>query len=77
MDTIHSLAKLKSMMWQKSKMKWLKDGDVNTSFFHGWLNKRRRRNEILCLRVENRLVVEVGELEEVIREHFRTHFNSH
>lgn len=56
------------------KMRWFKVGDVNTSFFHGWLNKRRRGNEILCLQVEDRLVVEVGEIRGAIREHFRSHF---
>lgn len=54
-------------------MRWFKDGDANTSFFHGWLNKRRG-NEILCLQVEDRLVVEVGEIRGTIREHFRSHF---
>ncbi|KAL8527697.1 hypothetical protein ACS0TY_005514 [Phlomoides rotata] len=27
-------------------MKWILEGDVNSGYFHGWINKRRKANEI-------------------------------
>ncbi|CAL9233523.1 unnamed protein product, partial [Arabidopsis halleri] len=38
---------------QKSKEKWLKEGDRNTRFFHGSVQRRRVRNKILSLITDN------------------------
>ncbi|KAL8557753.1 hypothetical protein ACS0TY_005021 [Phlomoides rotata] len=35
-----------NFMFQQSKMKWVLEGDVNSGYFHGWINKRRKVNEI-------------------------------
>nr|UBX54584.1 Line-1 retrotransposon [Lupinus angustifolius] len=35
-----------NLLWQKSRCKWLKEGDANTSYFHACINNRRRRNQI-------------------------------
>lgn len=57
-------------------MRWLKEGDANSNFFHGWVRKQRRQNEILCLNVEGRNVEEVAEIRSVIQHHFQSRFTS-
>lgn len=37
------------LLKQKSRHKWIKEGDLNSRFFHGMLNMRRRRNNIVAL----------------------------
>lgn len=45
--TLHSLARVdNSMNWQKSRMKWLQEGDANSKFFHGCINGLRHQNAI-------------------------------
>lgn len=62
------------MIWQKSRVKWLTHGDANSRYFHSWLNKRRRGNEVLCLAVGERLVEGVHEVREIIKHHYSAHF---
>ncbi|KAB2600004.1 hypothetical protein D8674_010275 [Pyrus ussuriensis x Pyrus communis] len=38
---------------QRSRVKWLREGDANTRFFHSSTIQRRRRNKIVKLRAEN------------------------
>lgn len=63
-----------SLLWQKARMKWLQEGDSNSRFFHSCINKRRRRNEILCLNFDGVRVDGVEQLKFEIMEHFRKHF---
>lgn len=35
--------------WQRAKVRWLKDGDRNTKFFHAMASQRRHRNAIQSL----------------------------
>lgn len=55
-------------------MRWLKDGDTNSRFFHGYINKRRRMNEILCLNFGGVNVERVDQLKFEVMQHFRKHF---
>ncbi|KAL8515928.1 hypothetical protein ACS0TY_014579 [Phlomoides rotata] len=41
-----------SFIFQKARCKWIKEGDANTRFFHKYINKRRKRNEISGVMVE-------------------------
>ena len=38
---------------QRSRIQWLKEGDLNTSFFHKIVNYRRRKNTISSLLINN------------------------
>ena len=50
---MHSLARAQnSIKWQMSRMNWLKEGDANTKFFHGYMSSRRRHNAINVVSVD-------------------------
>lgn len=55
-------------------MKWLKEGDANSKFFHKCVQKRRKVNEILGLHFDGNFVEGVHPLKEGIRKHFEDHF---
>lgn len=49
-------------MWhQRSRMKWLHDGDRNTSYYHMKATGRKSRNRIQMLRGHDSVWVEEGE----------------
>ncbi|XP_020703317.1 uncharacterized protein LOC110114704 [Dendrobium catenatum] len=53
-----TLARLNTWWKQRAKSKWMKEGDVNTSFIHAFTNGRRNRNTIKKLRKEEGELVE-------------------
>jgi len=40
-----------SMLWQKSRVTWLKEGDGNSKIFHGIMSSQKRSNAIISLNV--------------------------
>lgn len=62
------------MLWQKGRVQWLQVGDANSRFFHGCINKRRRRKDILCLNFGGVRVEGMEQLKCEIMDHFRKHF---
>lgn len=47
-----SLIHQNSLYTHKAKIRWLKGGEVKTSFFHKAINISRKRNEIVGLNIE-------------------------
>ncbi|KAM2244521.1 hypothetical protein ACFXTI_005579 [Malus domestica] len=47
------LAQEESVWKQRSRIKWLQDGDANTKFFHQSTMQRRRRNQVMKLKMED------------------------
>ncbi|KAB2632299.1 hypothetical protein D8674_028546 [Pyrus ussuriensis x Pyrus communis] len=62
---------------QRSRVKWLREGDANTQFFHSSTLQRRRRNKIVKLRDENGNWVESpAQVRNLVDNHFTSVFSS-
>lgn len=62
-EMAHLLCDLKlkdSILRRKMRIKWLKVRDANTSLYHKFINKRRKRNDILRIQFENGCCEEVS-----------------
>lgn len=64
-----SLITQEEVFWQqRSKVSWLKDGDLNTRFFHVSATCRAKMNKIKKLQVDDSVIVEEkGQIEEAAR----------
>ncbi|OMO50707.1 hypothetical protein CCACVL1_30311 [Corchorus capsularis] len=80
------IVKLKSELWklyrveelewqQKSRLRWNKEGDRNTRFFHLMASSRNRTNAIKSLIHEGLLIEEPEEIKEVVADYFEGHYN--
>lgn len=71
----HKLSSLNcSIQCQRSRNRWLSEGDANSKYFHGCINKRRKENEIQVLEVEGRSVKEVEGVKKAIHDNFKNIF---
>ena len=67
MEDIWSLLRLKnSKIFQRSRARWLKEGDANSAYFHACVKKKGRINSILKLQVGDRWVEEVVEVRQEV-----------
>jgi len=60
--------------WQKSRMKWLQEGDANTHKIHGIMSNRRRQNTINLVSVNGEIVEGVQNIRAAVFNHFSSHF---
>jgi len=65
-----------AMIFQRSKSKWLKEGDANSKFFHKCVKARAHRNGIKALKVGGEWVCSPSEVRRVVVDHFSAHFAS-
>ena len=74
-QNLHSLSRVNtSIIWQQSRLHWLKDGDANSRYFHSILSSRRRRNSIVALMVNESLVEGVQPIRNAVFSHFKDHY---
>ncbi|XP_039065362.1 uncharacterized protein LOC120210731 [Hibiscus syriacus] len=72
------LYKIEEQIWfQKSRSKWIEDGDRNTSFFHNCASIRKRRNALNALNIGGNVIKEPSVIKTIIRYHFFKIFNEH
>ncbi|XP_057803315.1 uncharacterized protein LOC131018618 [Salvia miltiorrhiza] len=70
------LSRKNSLLQQKSRVKWLHDGDRNTAFFHNMLRYKQRRQEILHLQVNGTMSYDQQMIEDHIVDFFSILFNA-
>lgn len=76
-NDLHSLSRENaSIMWQQSRLSWLREGDANLKYFHAIMSGSHRRNAISSILVENNLVEGVTIVREAVFNHFMNHFTA-
>jgi hypothetical protein len=63
-----------SVLFQRSRSRWLKEGDANTGYFHSCVANRKRVNAIGALRIGERWVEKPLEVWGEVVAFFRKHF---
>ncbi|XP_057426328.1 uncharacterized protein LOC130719736 [Lotus japonicus] len=67
--------RVEEVKWrQKSRLKWLKEGDKNSAFFHSISKKRQYRKNISKLVVEGNTIHEPNQIKAAILNHFKSFF---
>jgi hypothetical protein len=63
-----------SLLKQKSRMRWVKEGDSNSRYFHESIKSRRRRNQLVALKNGDNWVQGVEEVKEFVKTFFESNF---
>ncbi|KAL4195671.1 hypothetical protein AMTRI_Chr05g74440 [Amborella trichopoda] len=69
---LSTLKKEELYSYQRSRVKWLKTGDLNTQFFHRIANCSRSDNSISTIKVNNSYLVQPAAIEQAFLSYFQT-----
>ncbi|KAL5154650.1 LINE-1 retrotransposable element ORF2 protein [Glycine soja] len=64
-----------SMLRQKSRVKWIREGDRNSAYFHRLINHRKRVNAIQGLLIAGEWVQEPNRVKSAVLNHFKYRFS--
>lgn len=64
------------LLSQKAKIKGMTEGDVNSKFFHNWINRKSKCSRMEGIWVDNSWVDSVSEVKESGARHFRRQFSA-
>lgn len=63
--------KMKALLsFQKSRLKWLKEGDCNSALFHRCLAIKRNHDTMSCIKVGEQRLEDVQQIKAAIKQHF-------
>ncbi|KAK2409977.1 hypothetical protein QL285_045372 [Trifolium repens] len=63
-----------SLLKQKSRMRWVKEGDSNSKYFHESIKSRRRTNQLVALKDGDQWVEGVDEVKGFVKGYFENNF---
>lgn len=75
---LEQLWEVEESYWQqRSQIKWVREGDANTAFFHQSTLQRRRRNKVVKLKDRNDVWIDnLRAVRHLVEEYFANIFTS-
>jgi hypothetical protein len=75
-DLWNLLKSKEAILFQRSRSKWLREGDANTKYFHGCVKARAKRNAIVALKLGEEWLESPPLIRAAVEEFFANHFSS-
>jgi len=59
---------------QKSRARWIKEGDLNTRYFHSCLKSRQLKNQLMALHSDDKWLESVDDIRNAVTSYFQNQF---